>query len=150
MSIGTKNRLAVVVAAVIAGFALTLCAEEHPGAEPPKMKPDMEKKAAKPQSVYVCPDCHVMAMKAGTCGTCEKNLVQKRLLGVKDGKAMLCDCPADCTCDAKGVTDGKCACGKTVAMMTCKGLHCCPMGCPSISKTEGKCPSCGMTTKTCE
>ena len=115
---------------------------EHPKAEHPKAK------AAMTQFVYVCPDCHVVAMKAGKC-KCGKDLVQKHLLGVKDGQAMLCDCPADCKCDAKGIKDGKCACGKEVKMASCKGLYCCAMGCPMLSHKPGKC-ACGMDLKKCE
>ena len=37
-----------------------------------------EKKEAKAQSVYVCPDCHTMAMKAGKCTMWQVRLRQRR------------------------------------------------------------------------
>ena len=109
----------------------------------------MDKKAAMTQSVYVCPDCHTMAMKEGKCTGCGKEMMEMHLLGTKDGQAMLCACGAGCKCDAKGMKDGKCACGKDVKMMSCKGMYCCTMGCPEISDKPGKCV-CGMEMKKVE
>jgi hypothetical protein len=143
-----------VIGSVAVGLLTVTCAAVYgmasrAPAEHPKAKPPMEEKAAMTQPVYVCPDCHVVAMKAGTC-TCGKELAQKHLLGVKDGQAMLCDCPAGCKCDATGVKkDGKCACGKEVKTASCKGLYACPMGCPELSDKAGKC-ACGMDMKKCE
>ncbi len=119
---------------------------DMPTTEHPTVKSAMEKKAAMTQSVYVCPGCHTVALKAGTCGACGSKLVQKHLLGTKDGQAMLCDCPAGCMCDAQGIKDGKCACGKEVTMASCKELYCCPMGCPQLSDKPGQC-ACGMKLK---
>jgi hypothetical protein len=139
-----KTHLALIMGVVIAGSALTLYAEEAAGA-----KPAMEKKAALTQSVYVCPGCETMALKAGKCEKCGKDMVQRHLLATKDGQAMLCACGADCKCDAKGIKDGKCACGKEVKMMSCKGMYCCPMGCAELSDKPGKC-ACGMDMKKVE
>lgn len=149
-----KVRSKVLAVSVMAGALIVVCGTvyamgskthaEHPGA-----KGHMEKMAAMTQSVYVCPDCEMMALKAGKCEKCGKEMVEKHLLGIKDGQAMLCDCPAGCKCDAKGVKDGKCACGKEVKMMSCKGMYVCPMGCPKMSSMPGKC-ACGMDMKKCE
>ena len=144
-----KIHLLVVVCAVIAGSMPTLYAGEHPGAEHPKAKPDMEKKAAMTQSVYVCPDCHVMAMKAGKCEKCGKDMKASHLLGTKDGQALLCACEGGCSCDPKGMKDGKCACGKDVVKASCKGMYVCPEGCPEISDKPGKC-MCGKKMTKCE
>jgi hypothetical protein len=139
-----KTYLAVILGAMLAGSVLTLWAEEQPGATPPA-----KEKAAMTQSVYVCPACETMALKAGKCEKCGKDMVQKHLLGTKDGKALLCDCPPGCTCDPKSMKDGKCGCGKDVKTMSCKGMYACPMGCPELSDKPGKC-ACGMDMKKCE
>ncbi len=139
-----RMHLAAILGMVMTASVLTAYAQEHPTTVPP-----MEKKAAVTQSVFVCPDCETMALKAGKCEKCGKDLVQKHVLGTKEGQAMLCDCPADCKCDAKGVKEGKCACGKEVKLMNCKGMYCCAMGCPEISDKPGKC-ACGMDMKKVE
>ena len=139
--------LFIVTCAAVYGMASKTPAE-HPRAEHPKGAPPMEAKAAMTDAVYGCPDCHAVAMKAGKC-KCGKEMAQRRLLGVKDGQALLCDCPADCKCDAKGVKDGKCACGQEVKKASCKGMYCCSMGCPKMSDKPGKC-ACGMDMKKCE
>lgn len=118
-------------------------------AELSKESPALVKKAAVTPFVYVCPDCPKMAMCAGKCEKCGKELVQKHLLGTKDGQAMLCDCSVDCKCDAKGVQYGKCACGRVVQMRSCKGMYCCSMGCPKVSDKPGKCV-CGEEMKKVE
>lgn len=134
--------LLIAMCGVVYGMASRVPAE-HPTAEHPKAK------AAMTQSVYVCPDCHVMALKAGKCEKCGKELVEKHVLGTKDGQAMLCDCASGCKCAAEGVKDGKCGCGKEVKMMNCKGMYCCPKGCPEITDKPGKC-ACGTDMKKCE
>jgi len=91
----------------------------------------------------------MMSLKPGTCPTCEKEMGKMHLLGTKDGKAMVCSCGADCTCDSKGVKDGKCACGMPVKKIGCKGMYVCTMGCPEVSATAGKC-ACGMEMKKVE
>ncbi len=101
------------------------------------------------QSVYVCPDCHVMALKAGKCPMCQKQMTEMYLVGVKDGKALLCSCAPRCSCDLKGVKDGKCACGKDVVQMSAKGMYVCPDGYPEISDKPGKC-ACGKELKKVE
>jgi hypothetical protein len=106
-------------------------------------------KAAAVSSVYACPECHTMALKAGPCAMCKKDMQEKHLLGMKDGQAMLCSCGAGCKCDAKGMKDGKCGCGKEVTMVNCKGTYCCAMGCPDMSDKPGTC-ACGMEFKKCE
>jgi hypothetical protein len=99
--------------------------------------------------VYVCPDCHVMALSAGKCPMCQKDMTKMHLLGTKDGMAMMCGCGSDCKCDAKGIKDGKCACGKEVVKVSAKGMYVCPMGCAEISAMPGKC-ACGMEMKKVE
>jgi hypothetical protein len=110
----------------------------------------MEKQhKAKTNVVYVCPDCHMMALSAGKCHMCKKDMTQMHLLGTKDGMALMCGCGADCKCDAKGIKDGKCACGKEVMKVSAKGMYVCPMGCAEISAMPGKC-ACGMEMKKVE
>ena len=133
-----KAYLAILLGVMVAGSAQMLYAEDHPGA-----KAATEEKAAMSQAVYACPDCETMALKAGKCEKCGKEMVQKHLVGTKDGKAMLCDCAAGCTCDPKAAKDGKCGCGKEVKTISAKGMYCCSMGCPQISDKPGKC-ACGM------
>jgi hypothetical protein len=120
-------------------------AEEHPMGT--------EQKAPTTQAVYACPDCHTMALKAGKCSMCGKELMEKHMLGMKDGKVMVCDCPPGCKCDAAGVKDGKCACGKDVKEMSAKGMYMCACPgakcCTSISDKPGKC-ACGMDLKKIE
>lgn len=101
------------------------------------------------QSVYVCPDCDAMALKAGPCATCKKDMKPMHLLGTKDGQALVCSCEAGCKCDVKGIKDDKCACGMAIAKVSAKGLYACPMGCPVMSDKPGKC-ACGMDMKKCE
>ncbi len=143
-----KLYLAIILSAMVTGFVgMVYAADEAPAAAP------MEKAAPAAQAVYVCPDCHTMAMKAGKCEKCGKDMVQKHLLGVKDGKAMVCDCEADCKCDAKGMKDGKCSCGKDVQTMSVKGMYVCAcMGgkcCATVSDKPGKC-ACGHDMKKAE
>lgn len=109
----------------------------------------MEKKAAMPQAVYVCPDCHTMAMKAGKCPKCQKKMVSSHVLGTKDGQIILCACEPGCKCDPSAMKDGKCGCGKDVKMMSAKGMYVCPMGCPEVSNKPGKC-ACGREMKKVE
>lgn len=136
--------LAVILGTLMAGSILTAYAEDKPAAM------TAETTVATAQSAYVCPDCQTMAMKAGKCSMCQKDKKEMHLLGVKDGKAMLCDCAADCKCDAKGMKDGKCSCGKDVKTMSCTGMYgcACPGGkcCNTISDKPGKC-ACGMDMK---
>ncbi len=139
-----KMNLSFVMGLLLAGAAITLYA-----ADEPKDTPAVEKPAVAPQVVYVCQHCDTMALKAGKCGKCEKEMAQRHLLGTKDGQAMLCPCGGDCKCDAKGIKDGKCGCDKDVKMMSCKGMYCCTSGCPMVSKTPGKC-ACGIEMKKAE
>lgn len=122
--------------------ALRVIAEE-------KTETAADKKAAVSQSVFACPPCHTMAMKAGKCGTCEKVMKEKHVLGVKDGNAMLCACEAACTCNAAGMKDGKCGCGKEVKTVSAKGMYVCAGGCPGIANKPGKC-ACGKELKKAE
>ena len=112
----------------------------------------MEKCAAMP-CVYVCPACHMMAMKAGDCPMCQKKMAKMHVLGVKDGKASVCACGAACKCDAAGMKDGKCSCGKEVQEVSVKGMYVCPCSggtcCSSISDKPGKC-ACGHEMKKAE
>jgi hypothetical protein len=143
-----KTYLAVMLGVAMAGSALSLYAEDQPGAAPAA-----EKKAAMAQCVYVCPDCHMMAMKAGKCAGCQKDMTEMHLLGVKDGQATLCGCSAGCQCDAKGVKEGKCVCGKDVKTMSAKGMYVCSCPgaacCSSMSDNPGKC-ACGSEMKKVE
>jgi hypothetical protein len=137
------------ILAIFSGVLMTAAVLSLGAAAPITSKPAVEKSAVISQQVYVCPDCLVIALKAGKCEKCGKELQEKHLLGAKDGQALLCDCGAGCKCDAKGVQDGRCACGKDVLMRSCKDLYCCPMGCPVISDKPGKC-ACSMELKKVE
>ena len=116
--------------------------------------PATETNAVMTHSVYVCPDCHTMAMKAGKCSMCSAEMKPMHVLGMKDGQAMLCGCGAGCKCDAKGMKEGQCACGKDVKTMAIpKGMYVCACAdgkcCSTISDKPGKC-SCGMEMKKVE
>jgi hypothetical protein len=143
MKIQPKYIAALMGVATLVGVCGTASALEE------KPSKTSEKQAAAGQSVYACPDCHAMALKAGACPTCKKEMSKMHLLGTKDGQATVCTCNADCKCDAKGVKDGQCACGKPVQMIRAKGMYVCPMGCPKISAKAGKC-ACGMDMKKVE
>ena len=124
------------------GGALRVSAEE-------KTETVAEKKAAVTQSAFVCPHCHTLAMNAGKCGMCEKEMKERHVLGVKDGNAMVCACDAACTCNAAGMKDGKCGCGKEVKTVSTKGKYVCPDGCPMNADKTGKC-ACGKKLKKTE
>ena len=147
-----------VIASMVAGLMLGVCgyvtadepAAPAPGA--PAAKADMEKAhaAAVTKTLFVCPDCQTTAMEAGKCAKCGKDMKEMHVLGVKDGKAMLCACGAECKCDAKGMKEGKCACGKEVKEASLSGMHVCPAGCPVISAKAGMCGGCGKELKKVE
>jgi hypothetical protein len=142
MKMQSKRMVALMCVATLVGVygtAYAMGSKPHKGAQ--------EKMAR--ESVYMCQACKTMALKAGDCPTCKKPLEAMHLLGTKDGTAMVCACSADCQCDAKGMKDGKCACGSKVEMVACKGMYACPMGCPNVSATAGKC-ACGMEMKKVE
>lgn len=139
-----KLYVTMMLGMIMAASGLTLYAQEKPAAM------TATEKAAMTQSIYVCPDCHTMAMKAGKCEKCGKEMMPSHVLGVKDGEAMVCGCSAGCNCDAKGMKDGKCACGKDVSKVSLKGMCVCPAGCPTISDKAGKCPGCGKEMKKVE
>lgn len=128
----------VVVAASCAALAIGLFTGCACCAKQGKKMAKQDKMAMMP-CVQVCPDCHVVAMKGAKCPMCQKAMSAKHVLGIKDGSAMLCDCGAGCKCDAMGIKDGKCACGKEVKTMSAKGMYVCAMGCPEISDKPGKC-----------
>ena len=67
----------------------------------------------------------------------------------EDGETIMKSHVAICKCDAKGMKDGKCGCGKEVKTMSCKGMYVCPMGCEEVSDKPGKC-ACGMEMKKSE
>ncbi|MDD5704590.1 MAG: hypothetical protein PHR35_01595 [Kiritimatiellae bacterium] len=145
-----KLQLTIMMGVLMAGAVPMVNAEnaaEHPTAKPAAEVKD--KTADKTCTMYVCPHCNTMAMQAGKCTGCQKDLKPMHVLGTEDGQVLLCDCGADCKCDAKGIKDGKCACGKEVKKMSCKGMHCCAMKCPKVSDKPGKC-GCGMKLKKCE
>lgn len=139
MKIQPKRIVALMCVATLVGVCGMAYAKESEPNKAPEEK-------ASAQSVYACPDCNTMALKAGACPTCKKEMGKMHLLGTKAGQAMVCTCGADCKCDAKGVKDGKCACGKPVQMVSAKGMYVCPMGCPDVSDKAGKC-ACGMELK---
>lgn len=146
-----KIHLAVVFGLAMAGSVLTAQAggslDPMAPAAPSVAK---EHVAAMMQPVYVCPDCEMMAMKAGKCAMCGKDMMPSHVLGIKDGKAMVCGCGAGCNCDAKSMKDGKCGCGKDVGKASLKGLYVCPAGCPVFSDKPGNCGGCGKMMKKCE
>ncbi len=133
---------------IITAAVFALCCGTYAGDENAPKLPSVKEKPAITQSVYVCPDCHVAALKPGTCD-CGKELVKMHVLGTADGQALLCACGAKCKCDFKGMKEGKCACGKEVRKASVKGLYCCPKGCPVISNKPGKC-ACGGEMKKAE
>jgi len=129
-----KLHLVVVLAVAAALSAVTARAEDKAAGA--------EKAAALTQIVYVCPDCHVLALAEGNCPKCNAVLKKAHLLGTKGGEALLCGCGEECKCDAAGAKDGKCACGKDIKTISVKGMYVCPAGCPEISMKAGKC-ACG-------
>ncbi len=134
-------------ALIVAMTAIAVCGCVF-AAEADEPTPPAKEKPAITEAVYVCPDCHAVALKEGKCA-CGKQLVKMHLLGVKDGEALLCPCGETCNCDFMGMKDGKCACGKEVKKASCKGIYCCPKGCPVMSDKPGKC-ACGKGMKKCE
>ena len=141
--------LAVIMGTLVAGSALAVQAGENTVSNPPAM-PCMENAAAAASSVYVCPHCETVAMAAGKCSMCGKDMMSSHILGIKDGKAMVCRCDKGCNCDAKGMKDGKCACGKDAVSVSLKGMYVCPAGCPMVSNKPGDCGGCGKMMKKCE
>jgi hypothetical protein len=140
-----KKSIWLVVAVCCVGLvvaALRAAAEE-------KKEAAAETKAAMTKSVFVCPDCHVLALKAGKCTGCQKDLVERHVLGVKDGNALLCECGAACKCNTANMKDGKCGCGKEVGKISVKGMYVCADGCPEVSDKPGKC-ACGKDLKKAE
>ena len=149
-----KSHLVTMVGVVLAGSILACCGCKSDNQE--TGKPGMKSVASKPamtQNVYVCPDCHTMAMRAGKCSMCGKDLMSKHMLGMQDGKVMVCDCHAGCTCNMAGMKDGKCACGKVVQEMSPKGMYACACAvgkcCGMIADKPGKC-ACGTDMKKVE
>lgn len=134
--------LFVMVVALIGATVVAYAKDE-------KSMPVAKAKMASSQTVYVCPECNTMSLTAGNCPSCNKPLVAMHVLGTKDGKVMVCACGPTCKCDAKGMKDGKCACGKEVKTISAKGMYVCPKGCPMVSETAGKC-ACGMDLKKVE
>ena len=113
-----KMHLAAILGVVMAGSVLTVYAQEQMAA-----KTEAAEKAAMTQTVFACPDCRTMALQAGKCSMCQKDMKEMHLLGTKDGQALMCSCGADCTCDPKGMKDGKCSCGKDVVKAPCTGMY---------------------------
>jgi|GEM_PF-2678626 len=144
-----KIYLAVVLGAAVAASRLTSQAGENPETTVPAM-PHVEKTAAMMQCVYVCPHCETLALAAGKCPMCGKEMMPSHILGIKNGEAMTCGCGAGCDCDAKDMKDGKCGCGKDVVKASLKGMYVCPAGCPVISDKPGDCGGCGKMMKKCE
>ena len=149
-----KSHLVAMAGLVLAGCVLVGggCKNSDREIRRTGMQP-AEPKSAMMQNVYVCPDCHTMAMGAGKCSMCGKDMTQKHLLGMKDGQVLVCDCRTGCTCNMMGVKDGKCACGKTVQAMSPKGLYACACAggkcCGMLADKPGKC-SCGTDMKKVE
>lgn len=140
-----KMYIAMIAVAVLAGSMLATYAEDTPA-----VPAAAEKQAPAPQSVYVCPDCHTVAMAAGKCTGCQKDLVESHILAVNGSEASVCGCHAGCKCDAKSMKEGKCGCGKDVGKVSLKGMYVCPSGCPMISDKAGNCGGCGKEMKKVE
>lgn len=149
-----KSHRMTIAGVVLAGSILACCGCKSddqqmgkPGRQPAAAKPAMT------QNVYVCPDCHTLAMSAGKCAMCDKDMTEKHVLGMKDGKVMVCDCHAGCTCNMAGRKDGKCSCGQAVQEMSPKGMYTCACAggkcCSMISDKPGKC-ACGADLKKME
>ncbi|MDD5704600.1 MAG: hypothetical protein PHR35_01645 [Kiritimatiellae bacterium] len=136
-----KLTLTIALSILAVGSACVLRAEtaEQPATQPAcAVKNKAEGK--KPCVVFACCECQTMAMKAGKCSGCQKDMQAMHVLGAADGQAILCDCGANCTCDAKGIKDGKCACGKEVRKIACKGMQGCATNkCPLVADKTGKC-----------
>lgn len=139
-----KIHLALMMGVVMSGSVLLAYAEDSTAAAAEELK------AAKAPCVYVCPDCHSCAMKAGKCSGCAKDMMKSHVLAIQNGMAMVCACGDGCKCDAKGMKDGKCACGKDVGKVSLKGMYICPEGCPVVSAMAGKCCGCGKDMKAVE
>ncbi len=140
-----KKSMSLIVALCCFGLisgALRVIAEE-------KKEAAADKKETLTQSAFVCSHCNSLGMKAGKCGTCKNAMEEKHVLGVKDGKAMLCSCASTCTCNAKEMKDGKCGCEKKVKTVSAKGMYVCPDGCTKIADKPCKCP-CGKELKKVE
>jgi len=143
----------IMIGSVVLATAATVsvCWAQSPASDQPAAA--SESKPAATQAVYVCPDCHTVAMKDGKCAMCGKTLAEKHVLSVKDGKLMLCDCAPGCACTAAGVKDGKCSCGKKVQEMSAKGMYVCACAggkcCTMISDKPGNC-ACGEPMKKVE
>ena len=116
-----KTTLAVILGAMMAWATAGVC-EDQPGAAAAP-----EKQAAVAQAVYVCPDCHTMAMAAGKCTKCGMDMKPMHMLGMKEGKCgcgkdvttmavpagmYVCACADGKCCSAISDKPGKCACGK--------------------------------------
>ena len=133
--------MAACCVSLVAG-AFRAVAEDQPAAV-------AEKKATVAQSVFVCPDCQALALKAGKCAKCDKELAKQHVLGVKDGQALLCACSTVSKPTAENLKDNKCGCGKEVKKMSMKGMYVCADGCPQIADGPGKC-ACGKDLKKVE
>jgi hypothetical protein len=146
-----KHVVASIVVCLLLGTCRHVMADEA-AAVAPEGKAAMEKAhaAVMSKSLFACPDCHTTAMEAGKCAKCGKDMKEMHVLAVKDGKAMLCACGADCKCDAKSMKDGKCSCGKDVTEANLSGMYVCPAGCPVISAKAGACGGCGKELKKVE
>jgi len=100
--------------------------------------------AAATKSLFACPMCDSVALAAGKCAKCGMDLAEMKLLGIEDGMAILCACPAACKCGA--VKDAKtCACGKEVAKVSLKGMFVASVDdkCFCVSDKPGK-AACGV------
>jgi len=126
----------VLLAVVLAAFATVTAVFAQEAAE--------KKADSKVSTVYVCDKCQKAALKAGKC--CDQDMVAKKVLAVKDGNAICCDCAADCKCTLKEGDATKCACGKDVKKVSLKGLSACEK-CNVVSDKEGKCEGCGGDLK---
>jgi hypothetical protein len=135
------------VVAVMVFVALALGVRQTVRGEEPA---PAQAKVAMTESVYACPACHGMALKAGKCAGCGQELKQMHLLSVKGGEALLCGCGPSCKCNAAGMKDGKCACGKEVVKVSAKGYwYADDQGCPVLSDQPGKC-MCGKKLRKIE
>jgi hypothetical protein len=70
--------------------------------------------AAASSQVYACDKCHMQSKVAGKCPMCGDEMKACHMMTDKDGKKVVCTCPADCTCTVNEADKARCTCGKPV------------------------------------
>lgn len=132
-----KKLMLVVVLAAFATITALAAKEAAKKAEP---------KVTKTTVLYACANygtCGQISLTEVKCRNCfQWDLQPQKVLAVKDGCALCCNCGADCKCTLEEGDATKCTCGKDVNKYRLKGMFVCEKCCV-ISDKEGKCPLCG-------